>query len=90
MVSAESAEAELGPARGATLTQREREVLALVGAGHSNAEIAEALHLGVTTVKSHVGAITHKLHLRNRIQAAVVAHPLGLVHDDFRPLSPHA
>ncbi|WP_432192341.1 response regulator [Streptomyces sp. bgisy027] len=87
--SAENTEAGLGPARGDTLTQREREVLALVGAGHSNAEIAEALHLGVTTVKSHVGAITQKLHLRNRIQAAVVAHQLGLVDDDFRPLSPH-
>ncbi|MFE4582671.1 response regulator transcription factor [Streptomyces chartreusis] len=87
--SAEGTEADLGPARGATLTQREREVLALVGAGHSNAEIAGALHLGVTTVKSHVGAITQKLHLRNRVQAAVVAHQLGLVDDDFRPLSPH-
>lgn len=68
------------------LTPRERQVLTLVGAGHSNAEIGHALHLGVTTVKSHVAAITEKLRLRNRVQAAVVAHRLGLVDDDFRPV----
>ncbi|MFD4749807.1 response regulator [Streptomyces rubiginosohelvolus] len=68
-----------------SLTQREREVLALVGAGRSNAEIAQELHLGVTTVKSHVGAVTHKLGLRNRVQAAVIAHRLGLVDDSFQP-----
>ncbi|MGW1209204.1 response regulator [Streptomyces sp. NPDC002499] len=72
--------------RGDSLTEREREVLALVGAGHSNAEIGAALHLGVTTVKSHIGAITRKLDLRNRVQAAVVAHRLGLVDDEFRPV----
>lgn len=57
-----------------------------MGAGHSNAEIGDALHLGVTTAKSHVAAITQKLQLRNRIQVAVAAHQLGLVDDDFRPI----
>ncbi|MFI5952180.1 response regulator [Cryptosporangium sp. NPDC051539] len=66
------------------LTEREAEVLALVGAGRSNAEIASALHLGVTTVKTHVSAAMEKLALRNRVQAAVVAHRMGLVDDDFR------
>ena len=42
-------------------------------------------HLGVTTVKSHVAAVTEKLSLRNRVQAAVRAHQLGLIDDDFRP-----
>ncbi|RKN41988.1 response regulator [Micromonospora endolithica] len=67
------------------LSPREREVLALVGAGMSNAEIGIRLHLGVTTVKTHVSAAMEKLHLRNRVQAAVVAHRLGLVDDDFNP-----
>ncbi|MEU3983726.1 response regulator transcription factor [Streptomyces sp. NPDC026672] len=77
--------ADVGNNRMAALTPRERDVLALIGAGHSNAEIGEALHLGVTTVKTHVGAITQKLGLRNRIQAAVLAHQFGLVDDKFRP-----
>ena len=68
------------------LTAREREVLALVGAGLSNAEIGGRLHLGVTTVKTHVSAAMEKLDLRNRVQAAVVAHRLGLVDDDFNPV----
>ncbi|MBU2664582.1 response regulator transcription factor [Actinoplanes bogorensis] len=77
------------PAELNSLTPREREVLALVGAGRSNAEIGEALHLGVTTVKSHVAAVTDKLGLRNRVQAAVMAHRLGLIDDDFQPVRPH-
>ncbi|ATO16709.1 DNA-binding response regulator [Micromonospora sp. WMMA2032] len=68
------------------LTPREREVLALVGAGLSNAEIGARLHLGVTTVKTHVSAAMEKLELRNRVQAAVVAHRLGLVDDGFNPV----
>ncbi|GAA2274889.1 response regulator transcription factor [Nonomuraea roseoviolacea subsp. roseoviolacea] len=72
----------------AGLTERELEVLALVGTGLSNAEIAERLHVGVTTVKTHVGAAMDKLGLRNRIQAAVVAHRTGLVDASFRPVRP--
>jgi DNA-binding NarL/FixJ family response regulator len=70
----------------AGLTPREQQVLALVGAGQSNAEIAQTLHLGVTTVKTHVAAVTEKLALRNRVQAAVVAHRAGLVDEHFRPV----
>lgn len=61
-------------------------MLALVGAGLSNAEIGGRLHLGVTTVKTHVSAAMEKLELRNRVQAAVLAHRLGLVDDDFNPV----
>ncbi|TMR13548.1 response regulator transcription factor [Nonomuraea turkmeniaca] len=68
------------------LTDRELEVLALVGTGLSNAEIAEKLHVGVTTVKTHIAAAMDKLGLRNRIQAAVVAHRTGLVDASFRPV----
>lgn len=70
----------------AGLTERELEVLALVGTGLSNAEIAEELHVGVTTVKTHIAAAMDKLGLRNRIQAAVVAHRAGLVDAAFRPV----
>ncbi|MER5425763.1 response regulator transcription factor [Streptosporangium roseum] len=71
----------------AGLTDRELEVLALVGVGLSNAEIADALHVGVTTVKTHVSTAMDKLGLRNRTQAAVVAHRIGLVDAGFRPVA---
>jgi DNA-binding NarL/FixJ family response regulator len=61
------------------LTDRERDVLALLGAGHSNAEIGKALHLVEGTVKAHVSSILIKLDARNRVQAAIVAHQAGLV-----------
>ncbi|TDD22992.1 response regulator [Nonomuraea diastatica] len=81
-------EEHVAPAPPAGLTEREVEVLALVGAGLSNAEIAEELHVGVTTVKTHIAAAMDKLGLRNRIQAAVVAHRTGLVDASFRPVRP--
>ena len=62
-----------------TLTPREREVLALIGSGRSNAEIADALTLGEGTVKTHVGHIFAKLQLRDRAAAVVFAFDNGLV-----------
>ncbi|MFI6603199.1 response regulator [Nonomuraea sp. NPDC050536] len=61
------------------LTEREREVLALLGAGMSNAEIARELHIVEGTVKAYVSAILTRLDVRNRVQAAIVAHEAGLV-----------
>jgi len=61
------------------VTEREREVLALVGAGLSNPEIAARLHLGVTTVKTHVANLMAKTGSGNRVQLAVYAAQLGLL-----------
>ncbi|MFC4112083.1 response regulator transcription factor [Nonomuraea zeae] len=55
------------------LSPRERDVLAMVGAGLSNREIAERLHLGVSTVKTHVTSLMRKTGAPNRIRLAVLA-----------------
>ncbi|MQY08430.1 response regulator transcription factor [Actinomadura macrotermitis] len=61
------------------LTPRELEVLQLLARGLSNAELAASLHLGETTVKTHVTRILSKLDLRDRAQAIVVAYETRLV-----------
>ncbi len=61
------------------LTEREREVLALVGRGRSNDEIATALAMSPATARTHVGRILTKLHARDRAQLVVLAYETGLV-----------
>lgn len=53
------------------LTERERQVLALVAEGKSNKEIARALTISVSTVKAHVSSVIHKLGVESRLEAAV-------------------
>jgi DNA-binding NarL/FixJ family response regulator len=63
------------------LTGREREVLALLTAGMSNAQIARRLNLVEGTVKGHVSAILGRLGVGNRVQAAILAHEAGVQAD---------
>ncbi|GAA2226604.1 response regulator transcription factor [Streptomyces nogalater] len=65
--------------RVAALTAREREVLAFLGSGLSNGQIARRLHVVEGTVKAHVSSILARLGVDNRAAAAVVAHEAGII-----------
>ncbi|MFD5653432.1 response regulator [Streptomyces sp. NPDC127039] len=65
--------------RVAALTARERDVLALVGGGLSNGQIARRLHVVEGTVKAHVSSLLARLGVDNRAAAAVVAHEAGII-----------
>ena len=60
------------------ITDREREVLILVGRGLSNTEIAAELHITVATVKTHVARLLAKLDARDRVQLVIIAFETGL------------
>ncbi|MEU7471458.1 response regulator transcription factor [Streptomyces sp. NPDC044984] len=66
-------------ARLSALTEREREILTVIGKGWTNSEIAARLHLAESTVKTHVGRILAKTGSRDRIQAVILAYDTKLV-----------
>lgn len=63
----------------ASLTDREREVLAEVCKGSTNPEIATDLHMAEGTVKTHIGRLLHKTHSRDRVGLVLFAHEVGLL-----------
>lgn len=74
--------ASADPAATASLTEREHEVFLAIARGLTNAEIAEALFLSESTVKTHVSRVLMKLGARDRIHAVILAHRLGLADLD--------
>lgn len=61
------------------ITEREREVLTLVGTGLSNTEIAERLFISVATAKTYLTRLLSKLDARDRVQLVIIAYEAGLV-----------
>ncbi|OQD52954.1 DNA-binding response regulator [Streptomyces phaeoluteigriseus] len=72
-----------GPRELGSLTRRERYVLLLVASGLDDAEIAGQLGITVGTVKTHVNALLHKIGLRDRVQATILAYDLGLARPNL-------
>jgi DNA-binding NarL/FixJ family response regulator len=66
------------------ITEREREVLTLIGHGLSNTEIAGHLHVSLSTAKTHVGRLLMKLNARDRAQLVIAAYETGLVQPPGR------
>ena len=79
LAAVEPAEASLG------LTSRELEVLRLLAAGYTNPQIGEALYISRKTASHHVSSVLTKLRVRTRVEAAGVAHRLGLTLDTAAP-----
>ncbi|MEV7325266.1 response regulator transcription factor [Streptomyces sp. NPDC093970] len=67
------------PRPAGNITEREREVLTLIGRGMSNNEIAAHLHISVATAKAHVARLLTKLEARDRVQLVITAYEIGLV-----------
>jgi len=63
------------------LTEREEQVLLTLARGRTNAEIADELHISLSTVKTHVGSLMAKLDARNRVEVAMWAYETGRVND---------
>ncbi|MEU4356812.1 response regulator transcription factor [Streptomyces virginiae] len=68
-----------------SLTDTERQMLALIGGGHTNQRIADECRLSITTVRTHVSRLVQRLGLEHRIQAAVLAWEAGIVGRDGLP-----
>ncbi|MFD7660749.1 LuxR C-terminal-related transcriptional regulator, partial [Actinosynnema sp. NPDC059797] len=64
------------------LTEREEQVLAAVASGCTNAEVAQRLHITLSTVKTHLTSLMNKLGARNRVEVAIWAHETGRVRRD--------